>query len=251
LHPSTRKLKGFGPLLAALALLIFTLCCQAPTSATSAQNVCIGLGGWPCGYTGPFPGEYYAGYSTLGCTPVSPNSTCVVPQIAIETSYLVINRTTYVINWANETRQPINQLVDGSTVAVSGRLDAIFYNTTAGSTYTIYYSNAKGLWKPQPPFQIENATLVTQSVTSTCTTTLTFTVIGEPNGTWNLPMIPSGACFTATSTTQQSQTTGTMEFPAWAVILASTSAALVVAGTIVSLIKRRKEDTLGRTQGPV
>jgi putative effector of murein hydrolase LrgA (UPF0299 family) len=42
-----------------------------------------------------------------------------------------------------------------------------------------------------------------------------------------------------------------MGFPAWTVILASTSAALIVAGTIVSLIKRRKEDTLGRTQGPV
>jgi hypothetical protein len=125
------------------------------------QYTCIGIGGWPCGYTGPFTGDYYAGYVTLGCTPINPNSTCVVPQTAIASSFLVINKTSYVINWANRSFQWNNPLFDGETVSVSGKLAPIFYNKTAGSTFLIYHSNVEGLWSPQPELQIENATLTT------------------------------------------------------------------------------------------
>jgi hypothetical protein len=124
-----------------------------------------------------------------------------VPQIAIETSYLVIGNASYVIDWANKSLQSTNHFADGSTISVSGELDAIFYNKTAGSTYMIYYSNARGLWNPQPRLQIQNATLTTQTVSLTCTTTLSFTVSGPPNAVWNLPMIPAGACYTISDDT--------------------------------------------------
>jgi hypothetical protein len=169
-----------------------------------------------------------------------------VPQIAVERSYLVINNTAYVIDWANKTQGFSSGLVDGSTISVSGRLNAIFYNKTAGSTYVVYYSKAKGLWKPQPGLQIENATLTTQSTTSTCTTTLTFTVSGAANGTWNLPMIPAGACYTVNGITQQSHT-ATMNLPSWATILASGSVTLLIGGTIGVLVKRRKAPAMENT----
>ena len=221
-------------------VLILGLCCQA-FSVTPSQNVCIGLDGWPCGYTGPFSGDYYAGYSTLGCSPPSSNSTCAVPQIAIETSYMVIHNATYVIDWANQSLQPTNRFADGSSVTVWGKLEAIFYNKTAGSTYSIYYSNAKGRWNPQPSLQIINATLTTQSVAVTCTTTLSFTVSGPPNGVWNLPMIPAGACYTVTNIAQQqSPAPGYVDIPSWELALALISLGVIVVGTLAFLRNRRK-----------
>jgi len=220
--------------------MLLGLCSQAPAAAPS-QNVCIGLGGWPCGYTGPFSGDYYTGYSTLGCTPLNPNSTCVVPQIAIETSYLVIHNASYVIDWSNQSLQSSSRFVDGSTLTVSGRVMVIFYNKTAGSTYPIYYSNAKGLWKPQPQLQITNATLTTQPVAATCTTTLSFTVSGSSNGDWNLPMIPAGPCYTATNMTQQqAPTPGSTDIPNWEPILALACVALIILVTLAFFIARRK-----------
>jgi len=171
---STRNWRGFRVLLAALVfVLVFWLFYEAPISATSSENTCIGLGAWPCGYTGPFSGEYYAGYATLGCTPTSANGTCVVPQIAMVTSFLVINNTSYVIDWANQTFQGNNHLTDGSTISVSGYLTPIMYNKTTGSTYIIFYSNAKKLLNPQPQLQIENATLTTQPIAVTYQTSYT------------------------------------------------------------------------------
>lgn len=173
-----------------------------PISASSPRNTCIGVGGWPCGYSGPFTGKYYAGYATLGCTPISTSNPCVVPQIAMMSSFLVIQNESYVISWANKTFQSNNQLTDGSTLSVSGNLSPVVYNKTAGSTYPIYASSAMGLWNPQPELQIQNATL-TATLLSTCTTTLTFAVSSTPNGVWNLPMIPIGACYTVQNLTQQ------------------------------------------------
>jgi len=241
-----RNWSGFALLVTAVALFMFALSYPAPILTTSSRNVCIGLGGWACGYTGPFSGDYYTGYATVGCTPLNPNSTCVVPQIAIETSYLVISNASYVIDWANESLQWSSRFADGSTVSVSGTLDAIFYNKTAGSTYMIYYSNSKGLWTPQPRLQIENATLTThsvQSVTLTCTTTLSFTVSGPQNGVWNLPMIPAGTCYTVNDMTQQSHTTGNTDIQFWPMVLASSGGAVTVAGTLVFWRNRRKETT--------
>jgi hypothetical protein len=156
-----------------------------PISASSPHNACIGIEGWPCGYSGPFTGKYYAGYATLGCTPISPSIPCVVPQIALMSSFLVIQNESYVINWANKTLQWNNQLTDGTTISITGDLAPVVYNKTAGSTYPIYASNSMGLWNPQPQIQIQNATLTTGTTSSTCTTTLTFTVSGTPNGVWD------------------------------------------------------------------
>ena len=157
--PGRRK---FAVVLATLLVVAFTLGLflhQPSTSGYSSQNVCIGLGGWPCGYTGPFTGYYSSGYATLGCTPTTPNGTCAAPQIALQTGYLVINNTAYVIDWANQSMRFNNQLTDGSRISVSGRMEAVYYNKTPGSTYPIYYSTLKGLLKPQPLLQIGNATL--------------------------------------------------------------------------------------------
>jgi hypothetical protein len=228
------------PIAALAFLLMFGLLSQPSISATSSRHVCIGLGGWPCGYTGPFSGSYYAGYATLGCTAPTPNSTCVVPQIAIETGYLVIKNASYVIDWANRSLQFSNRPVDGSTITVSGKLDAIFYNKTAGSTYMIYYSNVKGLLNPQPRLQIQNATLTTHSVASTCTTTLSFTVSGPPNGIWNLPMIPTGACYTVSDVTQQlPHTVSNAGAPMWVIVL--TLGGVIVAGAFAFLRNRRRD----------
>ena len=218
--------------------LMFGLLYRAPISASSPQYPCVGIGGWPCGYTGPFTGEYYAGYATLGCTPTGPDSPCVVPQIANASSFLVISNASYVIDWANQSFQWSNDLADGSTIRVSGHMAAIFYNKTAGSTFMIYHSNAKGLWNPQPQLQIENATLTTQTITPTCTITLTFTVSGPPNGIWNLPMIPAGACYTVTNTAEQnSETVGNINIPTPPVVAV---VGLITVGTLMSVNKGRK-----------
>jgi len=123
------------------------------------------------------------------------------------TSYLSINNASYVIDWTNRTLQVNNQLTDGSTISVSGNLIPIFYNKTIGATFMIYRSNPGVMLNPQPEFKIQNATLM-ESTSSTCTTTLTFTVSGPSNGVWNLPMIPAGACYTVVNVTQQSSNTG-------------------------------------------
>jgi len=224
-------------------------------SASSPQNTCIGIGRWPCGYTGPFTGEYYAGYATLGCTPTDPNSPCVVPQIAWASSFLVINNVSYVIDWANQSFQWSNELADGSTISVSGELAPIFYNKTAGSTFIIYHSNVEGLWNPQPELQIRNATLTTQligsvttlsqSIGSTCTTTLTFTVSGLPNGVWNLPMVPAGSCITVRNMApQESYAVGNVEIPIPVMVLASTvgGVGLIMFCALMFMKTRRKEN---------
>ena len=164
LDTKVRKWKKSGVFIIALSVIGFFcgLFYQTPlTLGLSSQYTCVGIGGWPCGYTGPFTGDYYAGYATLGCTPITPNSTCVVPQVATASSFLVINNTSYVIDWANQSFERNNQLSDGSTVSVTGDLASIFYNKTAGSTFQIYHSNVKGIWNPQPELQIQNATLTT------------------------------------------------------------------------------------------
>jgi hypothetical protein len=117
----------------------------------------------------------------------------------------------------------------------------IFYNKTAGSTYLIYYSNAKGLWNPQPGLQIENATLTTQPLTTTtCTTTLTFTVSGPPNGVWNLPMIPAGTCSTINNLSEQQSATAGQTGALFRVIVPiSSGLALIVVGTLILMRKRR------------
>ena len=221
-------------------ILMIGLLYQVPVAATSSQSTCIGVGGWPCGYTGPFTGDYYEGYATVGCTPLNQNGTCAVPQIAIQTGYLVISKATYVVDWANQTFQSLRP-IDGSMVSVSGNLAPIFYNRTAGSTYMIYYSNARGLWNPQPGLQIENATLTTQSATTTCTTTLTFTVSGPPNGTWNLPMMPAGACYTINNVAEQQPATADRTgVPFQGIVLISSGLALILIGTLAVMRKRRK-----------
>jgi hypothetical protein len=185
---------------------MFGLFYHPPQTPTSSENTCIGVAGWPCGYSGPFTGTYSTGYATLGCIPVSTSEGCFVPQIAIMTSYLSINNASYVIDWANHTFQGNHQLTDGSTINVSGALTPIFYNKTVGATFMVYRSNAGMILNPQPEFAIQNATLTQSS--STCTTTLTFTVSGPSNGVWNLPMIPAGACYTVVNLSQQSSTAG-------------------------------------------
>jgi hypothetical protein len=223
-------------------------------SASSPQYTCIGIGGWPCGYTGPFTGEYYAGYATLGCTPTDPNSPCVVPQIARVSSFLVISNASYVIDWANQSFQWSSGVADGSTTSVSGDLAPIFYNKTAGSIFMIYASNSKGLWNPQPQLEIRNATLATQSISSvttqlqsigsTCTTTLTLTVSGPPNGVWNLPLVPAGACNTVSNMAQQqSYAVGNVDIPIPVMVLASGvgGVGLIVFCALMFMRIRRKE----------
>jgi hypothetical protein len=166
-----------------------------------------------------------------------------VPQIAIETSYLVIGKASFLIDWANESFRSSNRLVDGSTVSVMGKLDEIFYNKTAGSTYMIYYSNARGLWNPQPQLQIENATLTAESVGLTCTTTLSFTVTGPPNGVWNMPMIPAGACYTVSSMGQpQSHVFDNMNLPTGTMVSVSIGVLVIVAATLAFLTNRKREN---------
>jgi hypothetical protein len=164
-----------------------------------------------------------------------------VPEIAIEISYLASGNGTYVIDWANQSLQWNNRLSDGSAINVSGTLEPILYNKTTGSTYPIYYSNANGLWNPQPGFQIQNATLTAELAASTCTTTLTFTVSGPPNGTWNLPMIPAGACYTLNNVAQQPQATsntGTQTPPS--IVAIAGVAAFAIATFVLTLLKKRK-----------
>jgi hypothetical protein len=241
---SRRKWKRSEVFIIALSVvgLVFGLFYQAPLiPGLSSQNTCVGIGGWPCGYTGPFTGDYYSGYATLGCTPINPISTCVVPQIAMLSSFLVIKNASYVIDWANQSLRWNNQLADGSTISVSGKLAPIFYNKTSGSTFLIYHSNVRGLWSPQPELQIQNATLTTQPIVSTCTTTLTFTVSGPPNGVWNPPMIPAGACYTIANTAQQPHTVGSMDIPIPVAVLASSAGVgVIIVGTLMLLRKRRK-----------
>ena len=213
---NVRKWKRPGVFIIALSVVgfLFGLSYRTPLIlGLSSQYPCVGIGGWPCGYTGPFTGDYYAGYATLGCTPINPNSTCVVPQIAMMSSFLVIDNASYVIGWANQSFQWNNQLSDGSTISVSGKLAPIFYNRTAGSTFLIYHSNVRGLWDPQPGLQIQNATLTTQPIVSTCTTTLTFTVSGPSNGVSNLPMIHAGACYIITNRAQHPDTIRSLNVP--------------------------------------
>jgi len=221
----------------------------------SSQYPCIGIGGWPCGYTGPFTGDYYAGYATLGCTPIDSNSTCVVPQISMVSSFLVINNTSYVVDWANQSFQSNNQLSDGSRISVSGKLAPIFYNKTAGSTFIIYHSNAKGLLNPQPQLDIQNATLTTQSngsvtirsqsISSSCTTTLTFTVSGPPNGIWNLPMIPAGSCYAVRNMSQQpSYSLGSADIPLMVLAAGVCGVGLIIFCAVMFTKTRRKEKRL-------
>ena len=241
---NVRKWKRSGVFIIVLSVVVFLfeLFYRTPlVLGLSSQYTCVGIGGWPCGFTGPFTGNYYAGYATLGCTPINANSTCVVPQIAMGSSFLVINNASYVIDWANQSFQRNNQLSDGSTVSVSGNLAPIFYNRTAGSTFLIYGSNVKGLWNPQPELQIQNATLTTQPIVSTCTTTLTFTVSGPPNGISNLPMIPAGPCYTTiTNTALQPQTISSVDIPLPVIVLASSAGGgVIMVGALMFLRKRR------------
>jgi len=243
----------FIALLAVVGLMFGSFYATPSILASYPQNTCIGIGGWPCGYTGPFTGEYYAGYATLGCTPTNPNSPCVVPQIATVSSFLVISNASYVIDWANQSFQWTNGLVDGSTISVSGKLAPIFYNKTAGSTFLIYHSNVKGLWNPQPKLKIQNATLTiqsiglvtTQSIGSTCTTTLTFTVSGPPNGVWNLPMIPVGACYTVRNMEQHSSyALGNVDIPIPVMVLASSvgGVGLIILCALMFMKTRREKN---------
>ncbi|MFI5449359.1 MAG: hypothetical protein ACHQ03_06305 [Candidatus Bathyarchaeia archaeon] len=196
---------GLGIVMIALgfSILMFGLLYHPSQTSTASENTCIGVRASPCEYSGPFTGTYYTGYATFGCNPISASESCFVPQIAVMTSYLSINNSSYVIDWANRTFQGNNQLTDGSIISVSGGLTPIFYNKTVGATFMVYRSNAGTMVNPQPEFEIQNATL-TQSPNSTCTTTLTFTVSGPSNGVWNLPMIPAGACYTVVNVSQQS-----------------------------------------------
>lgn len=239
---SVRKWKRSGVFIIALSVVgfLFGFFYRTPLIlGLSSQYTCVGIGGWPCGYTGPFTGVYFAGYATLGCTPMNPNSTCVVPQIAIVSSFLVIKNASYVIDWANQSFQWSNQLSDGSTISVSGKLASIFYNKTAGSTFLIYHSNVRGLWNPQPGLQVQNATLTTEPIVSTCTTTLTFTVSGPPNGVSDLSMIPAGACYTIRNTTQQPHTIGSMDIPIPVTVLVSSAGVgVIVVGTL--FLKKRR-----------
>lgn len=163
-----RKLRVFVVLSAAsvFVLLMLGLIYEAPIPATSSQNTCIGLGGWPCGYTGPYTGVYYVGYATLACTPSTGSGSCVVPQIAIVTSFLVINNAPYVIDWANQTLESNAHIRQGSGISIVGYLAPIIYNKTAGSTYPVYHSNANDTWNPQPQLQIENATIQIDNATN-------------------------------------------------------------------------------------
>jgi hypothetical protein len=220
---------------------------QAPSiTASPPRNTCIGIGGWPCGYSGPFTGNYYAGYATLGCIPISPNNPCVVPQIAMASSFLVIQNESYVIRWTNQTFQSNNKLTDGSTISLSGNLVPVVYNKAAGSTYPIYASNAMGLWNPQPQLQIQNATLTTGTMPSTCTTTLTFTVSGS--GVRNFPMIPIGVCYTVRNITQeQPNGFGSVATPFPAMLLFSLvgGLGLVVFG-MLTFVKRIRQKRVKR-----
>jgi hypothetical protein len=241
---STRGWKGPGVFIA-LGLVTFILGSFYPapsTTASSPHNTCIGIGGWPCGYSGSFTGNYYAGYATLGCTPISPNNPCVVPQIAMPSSFLVIQDEPYVIRWANQTFQSNNQLTDGTTISITGDLAPVVYNKTAGSTYPIYASNSMGLWNPQPQLQIQNATLTTGTISS-CTTTLTYTVSGTPNGVWNLPMIPTGACYTVRNAEQQPYAFGNVAIQIPAILLASLvgGVGLIVIGIVTFMKKPTKQ----------
>jgi hypothetical protein len=158
---TSRKRKYFEVLIIGLSVFgLLSGLCQAPSIlAAHPQNTCVGIGGWPCGYTGPFTGDYYDGYARLNCVPLVPNGACVVQQVTTVASYLLINGVPYVIDWASQSCRLNSHPVDGSTISLLGRLAPIFYNKTAGSTYVIYYSNAMGLWDPQPKLQIQNATL--------------------------------------------------------------------------------------------
>jgi hypothetical protein len=158
-----------------------------------------------------------------------------VPQIAMASSFLVIQNEPYVIRWANQTFQSNNQLTDGTTISITGDLAPVVYNKTAGSTYTIYASNLMGLWNPQPQIQIQNATLTTGTTSSTCTTTLTFTVSGTPNGVWNLPMIPTGACYTVQNAEQQPHAFGNVAIQNPVILLASLvgGVGLIVIGIVI------------------
>jgi len=233
---------SFGVIVIALgfSMLMFGLFYHPPQTPASSDNTCIGVAGWPCGYSGPFTGAYYTGYASFGCIPISANESCFVPQIAIMTGYLSINNASYVIDWANRTFQVNNHLTDESTITVSGDLIPIFYNKTLGATFMIYRSNAGAVLNPQPEFKIQNATLG-ESTSSTCTATLTFTVSGPSNGIWNLPMIPAGACYTVVNITQQSYSAGNVGIPIQTITLASNVSGLILIALGMLFLKRSKK----------
>ncbi len=218
-------------------MLMFGLFYHPSQTSTPSENTCIGVGAWPCGYSGPFTGTYYTGYATFGCIPVNASESCFVPQIAMMTSYLNINNASYVINWANRTFEGNNQLTDGSIITISGDLTPIFYNKTVGATFMVYRSNAGTILNPQPEFEIQNATL-TQSPSTTCTTTITFTVSGPSNGVWNLPMIPAGACYTVVNLSQQSSNAGNAD--SIQTILLASGLILIILGLVLMKKSRAK-----------
>jgi hypothetical protein len=108
-------------------------------------------------------GTWATGYGTLGCVPLSGESSCAVPLIAFLTDYLHVNigrDSWFVVQWKEGVTI---QITDGQTVTITGTLQAINYPSNPGATYPIYHSNNQtgetGLLQPQPVFKITNAVL--------------------------------------------------------------------------------------------
>lgn len=124
--------------------------CPNQPALTAGQNVTM-------------TGMWATGYGTLGCVPLSGESSCMVPQIAFLTDYLHANlggSSWFVVQWKQGvTVQP----TDGETVTISGILQAITYPSKPGATYPIYHLNNQtdgpSLLQPQPSFGITNAVL--------------------------------------------------------------------------------------------
>jgi hypothetical protein len=108
-------------------------------------------------------GVWANGYSTFGCVPQVGESSCAVPQIAMIQGYLHVSiggGMWFVVQWKNDSS---HELEDGRIVTVSGNIQPIAYSTNPGATYQIYHLNNQtgesNLLKPQPTYEIVNATL--------------------------------------------------------------------------------------------
>ena len=146
-------------------LYVFSPCpgLTVTSSATTGIWNCPNEPAFIAGQNVTLTGTWATGYETLGCVPLSGQSQCAVPQLAMLVEYLHVSTGGdywFVIQWKES---PTAQVTDGQTVTISGTLQAINYLSNPGATYPIYHlnnqTNGTILLQPQPTFEITNPVL--------------------------------------------------------------------------------------------
>jgi len=143
---------------------VFSPCPGLTVTSTATTGIwnCPNIAAFTAGENVTLTGTWELGYATLGCVPISNESSCMVPQIAILTHYLHVDTVDswFVVQLKQNTTVQPN---DGQVVTVSGVLQAITYPSSPGATYPIYHLNNQAdsaeVLQPQPSFEITNPIL--------------------------------------------------------------------------------------------